>query len=87
MKIPGNFTPGQLIFIFTCALLFLIEVEYFMWVGLIYLACHFLGLQFTWGGATIMAIIGVVLVNLFRGKSNEESNEDPDDGQDNGSDN
>lgn len=83
MKPPSNFSPGQLIFIFTCALLFLIEVEYFMWVGLIYLACHFLGLQFTWGGATIMAIIGVVLVNLFRGKSNEE----PNDGQDNGSDN
>ena len=83
MQLPGNFTPGQLIFIFTCALLFLIEVEYFMWVGLIYLACYFLGLQFSWGGATIMAIIGVVLVNLFRGKSHEETN----DGQDNGSDN
>lgn len=83
MKPPSNFSPVQLIFIFTCALLFLIEVEYFMWVGLIYLACHFLGLQFTWGGATIMAIIGVVLINLFRGKSNEEPNDGPDNGSDN----
>ena len=95
MKPPSNFSPRQLIFIFTYALLFLIKVviftcarlilvlfEYFIWAGLIYLACHFLGLQITWLGAIIMAIIGVLLVNLFSGKSDEEQ----DDGQDNGSD-
>lgn len=77
MKIPSTFKPEQLIFIYICALLFLIEVEYFFWIGLIYLACQLIGLQFTWGGATIIAILGIVLINLVKKKSSEE-NEDED---------
>lgn len=73
MKISRNFKPEQLLFIYICALLFLIEVEYFFWIGLIYLACQLIGLQFTWGGATIIAIVGILLINLARRKSNEES--------------
>ena len=73
MKIPSTFKPEQLLFIYICALLFLIEVEYFFWIGLIYLACQLIGLQFTWGGATIIAIVGILLINLARRKSNEEN--------------
>ena len=73
MKIPSTFKPEQLLFIYICALLFLIEVEYFFWVGLIYLACQLIGLQFTWGGATIIAILGIVLINSIKRKSSEET--------------
>lgn len=73
MKIPSTFKPEQLLFIYLCALLFLIEVEYFFWIGLIYLACQLIGLQFTWSGATIIAIVGIILINLVKKKSNEES--------------
>lgn len=73
MKILSKLKPEQLLFIYICALLFLIEVEYFFWVGLIYLACQLFGLQFTCGGATIIAILGVVLINLVKRKSNEEN--------------
>lgn len=73
MKIPNQFKTEQLIVIYLCAILFLIEVEYFFWVGLIYLACQLIGLQFTWGGATIIAILGIVLINFFKIKSNEET--------------
>lgn len=73
MKIPSTFKPEQLLFIYICALLFLLEVEYFFLVGLIYLACQLIGLQFTWGGATIIAILGVVLINLVKNKSSEEN--------------
>lgn len=73
MKIPSTFKPEQQIFIYICALLFLIEVEYFFWVGLIYLACQLIGLQFTWDGATIIAILGIVLINLVKKKPSEES--------------
>lgn len=76
MKIPSTFKPEQLMFIYICALLFLIEVEYFFWIGLIYLACQLIGLQFTWGGATIIAILGIVLINLVKKKSNEESEDE-----------
>lgn len=78
MKIPSQFKTEQQIVIYLCAILFLIEVEYFFWVGLIYLACQLIGLQFNWGGATIIAIIGIVLINFFKIKSNEET-EDADD--------
>lgn len=73
MKILSKLKHEQLLFIYICALLFLIEVEYFFWVGLIYLACQLFGLQFTWGGATIIAILCVVLINLVKRKSNEEN--------------
>lgn len=77
MKIPSTFKPEQLLFIYLCALLFLTEVEYFILVGLIYLACQLIGLQFNWGGATIIAILGIVLINSIKRKSNEETdNED-----------
>ena len=78
MKIPSEFKTEQLIVIYICAILFLIEVEYFFWVGLIYLACQLIGLQFTWGGATIIAILGIVLINLVKKKSSEDSEEDED---------
>lgn len=78
MKIPSTFKPEQLIIIYICAILFIIEVEYFFCVGLIYLACQLIGLQFTWVGATIIAILGIVLINnLIKNKSSEE-NEDTD---------
>lgn len=73
MKIPSTFKPKQLLFIYIYALLFLIEVEYFILVGLIYLACQLIGLQFNWGGATIIAIVGIILINLVKKKSSEES--------------
>ena len=76
MKIPSTFKPEQLIFIYICALLFLIEVEYFFWIGLIYLACQLIGLQFTWGGATIIAILGIILINLVKKKSSEDSEDE-----------
>ena len=76
MKIPSTFKPEQLLFIYICALLFLIEVEYFFRIGLIYLACQLIGLQFTWGGATIIAILGIVLINLVKKKSSEEDEDE-----------
>ena len=75
MKIPSEFKTEQLIVIYICAILFLIEVEYFFWVGLIYLACQLIGLQFNWGGATIIAILGIIFINLIKRKSNEETEE------------
>lgn len=83
MKIPSEFKPEQLVSIYICAILFIIEVEYFFWVGLIYLACQLIGLQFTWGGATIIAILGVILINLMKRKSDEETeDEDADEDED-----
>lgn len=82
MKIPSTFKPEQLIFIYFCALLFLIEVEYFFWVGLIYLACQLIGLQFTWGGATIIAILGIVFINLIKRKPSEEETDNEDEDSD-----
>lgn len=78
MKIPSEFKTEQLIVIYICAILFLIEVEYFFWVGLIYLACQLIGLQFSWGGATIIAILGIVLINIGKLKSNEETESEDD---------
>ena len=78
MKIPSQFKTEQLVVIYICALLFLIEVEYFFWVGLIYLACQLIGLQFSWGGATIIAILGIVLINIGKLKSNEETESEDD---------
>ena len=77
MKIPNQFKTEQLVVIYICALLFFIEVEYFFWVGLIYLACQLIGLQFNWGGATIIAILGIVLINLVK-NSNKETEETED---------
>ena len=78
MKIPSEFKTEQLIVIYLCAILFLIEVEYFFWVGLIYLACQLIGLQFTWGGATIIAILGIVLINLVKNSNKETEETDSD---------
>ena len=78
MKIPSEFKTEQLIVIYICAILFLIEVEYFFWVGLIYLACQLIGLQFNWGGATIIAILGIVLINLVKNSNKETEETDSD---------
>ena len=78
MKIPSQFKTEQQIVIYLCAILFLIEVEYFFWVGLIYLACQLIGLQFTWGGATIIAILGIVLINLVKNSNKETEETDSD---------
>ena len=78
MKIPSEFKTEQQIVIYLCAILFLIEVEYFFWVGLIYLACQLIGLQFTWGGATIIAILGIVLINLVKNSNKETEETDSD---------
>ena len=78
MKIPSEFKTEQQIVIYLCAILFLIEVEYFFWVGLIYLACQLIGLQFNWGGATIIAILGIVLINLVKNSNKETEESDSD---------
>ena len=78
MKRPSTFKTEQQIVIYLCAILFLIEVEYFFWVGLIYLACQLIGLQFTWGGATIIAILGIVLINLVKNSNKETEETDSD---------
>ena len=78
MKIPSTFKTEQQIVIYLCAILFIIEVEYFFWVGLIYLACQLIGLQFTWGGATIIAILGIVLINLVKNSNKETEETDSD---------
>ena len=78
MKIPSQFKTEQQIVIYLCAILFLIEVEYFFWVGLIYLACQLIGLQFNWGGATIIAILGIVLINLVKNSNKETEDTDSD---------
>lgn len=78
MKIPSQFKTEQQIVIYLCAILFIIEVEYFFWVGLIYLACQLIGLQFTWGGATIIAILGIVLINLVKNSNKETEETDSD---------
>ena len=78
MKIPSQFKTEQQIVIYLCAILFLIEVEYFFWVGLIYLACQLIGLQFNWGGATIIAILGIVLINIVKNSNKETEETDSD---------
>ena len=78
MKIPSQFKTEQQIVIYLCAILFIIEVEYFFWVGLIYLACQLIGLQFNWGGATIIAILGIVLINLVKNSNKETEETDSD---------
>ena len=78
MKIPSTFKTEQQIVIYLCAILFIIEVEYFFWVGLIYLACQLIGLQFNWGGATIIAILGIVLINLVKNSNKETEETDSD---------